>query len=537
MNGYGVGTPPEVRLVRDVRGCRACGWFWGGVPPYGPYPSYDWLEDFPAEVVAMGSQSASNVKPFSLLKARATGARFVEPGVMHGCRKAPIMTLGINPNLTAWFPYSSGARWIYPTLSSDARYAYYYRHFTLYQEGLTLEAMLAFVESDSRILAEDDGWVISATRGSSHHYKQLEVQYQGRTGTTIYDLAYTPERRIAIFHDHGDSRKPNTWFKKGELLAGVLQAPDSVDVQIQSNAAGYYQRMIPILERFKKQVSLEADLRIGEDVAQHDMVACASPGWQERYDMPTDRIAAHCVAEAAYAVTQVLQTQPAVIILVGGSALSMFRSVFGSFMDLKHAGRNIYQLLDETVFRPTWLTIDVEGLVFRSRLITVPHFSYEANFLRQARLSESAWKAFSEDFASDARLLAQEKRVWAAGSDGTVPIEIQGDTDPIRSLLSIAAWQVLSAYTMDPFEMAATALAQEYQSGRLSFDPKAKRLRRGDGGCRYCVNDQWRFPQGCLYGKPDEVSPAPEQIDRARNTILARARQVRAEQAKQESSP
>jgi hypothetical protein len=50
---------------------------------------------------------------------------------MDGCRKAPIMTIGINPNLTAFAPGRAGASWCYPDFSDasggDAatKYAYY----------------------------------------------------------------------------------------------------------------------------------------------------------------------------------------------------------------------------------------------------------------------------------------------------------------------------------------------------------------------------------------------------------------------------
>jgi len=106
--------PIELKLVSDVKACRACGWFWKGALPYGPYPAYDFATPFPPEVAAPDPQSTGFVPMTPWLTARTTGARPVEPGVMHGCRKAPIMTLGINPNMTAWFPYTSGARWVYP---------------------------------------------------------------------------------------------------------------------------------------------------------------------------------------------------------------------------------------------------------------------------------------------------------------------------------------------------------------------------------------------------------------------------------------
>src|ERR1700709_640105 len=105
--------PMEVALAETAKGCRTCNWFWKGTKPYGPYPSYDWTTDFPPEVVRNEKQSATLADPQPWLGGKLIGSGFQDPGVMHGCRKAPIMTIGINPNMTAWFPYSSSAGWIY----------------------------------------------------------------------------------------------------------------------------------------------------------------------------------------------------------------------------------------------------------------------------------------------------------------------------------------------------------------------------------------------------------------------------------------
>jgi hypothetical protein len=435
------------------------------------------------------------------------------------------MTLGINPNMTAWFPYTSGARWVYPSFASEESYAYYYRHFTLYQESFTPDYVRDRIDPAERLVAEDDGYVVSAARGNSHHFKQLVVQYRGRPTTTTYDFAYDAGRRWVIVQDSGRADKAETWFQKGALLAGRFDPPAGEDVQIQRCVQGYYQRMLPVLDRFKQMVGLQsAALSIGEDVAQHDMVACASPGWQDKFDMPTDRIAEACVSENGYVVSQVLQSQPAVIILVGGAALSMFRRVFAPFMTLEHAGRDIYQLLDETVTRPTYLTIDLPGVKFRSRLLTPPHFSYEANFYNQSRLSQAAWTAFSSDFSYDAQLLQAQGRVHPAASDGTVPVQINGDADPIRAQISVAGWQVLQAYYMAPYDMLARALADEYDKKTLAFDAATGHLTRSDGPCCFCVNERWQFPEGCAYGK-EKLQPV--DLDAAVQAVLQRAREAR----------
>lgn len=515
----------EVDLVEGVRRCRTCKWFWDGTPPYGPYPSFDWNDDFPTEVIRNEKQSPSGSAPSPWLAGRLTKSQFVDPGIMHGCRKAPIMTIGINPNLTAWFPYTSSSRWIYPSFSNDARYAYYYRHFTLYQESLSLDYARQNLSADQRLLAEDDGYVVGATRENSHNYILLAVQYRARPEPTTHEIAWKADERWVIVQDNGKVGDEKTWFKKGAPLAGRLDAADGAGVEVYENPAGYYQRMVEVLERFKRKTGLEnANLTVGEDVAQHDMVACASPGWQDKFDMPMDRIAQNCVSDHGWMVSQFVQTQPAVVILVGGSALSMFRRVFAPFMTLADARRDIYQLLKEVCARPTYVTIDIGPVKFRTRLLVTPHFSYPDGFLPRARLSGDGWKAFQDDFEMDAKLLLAETRVQESAADGSASIDLGGAADPLRAQLSAAGLQVLVSYFCDPFESTAQALADEYKNGTLGFDAASGHLKRADGPCRFCVNNLWTFPEGCAYGKPDVPALGPGVLQDAVVQILARAR-------------
>lgn len=521
-------VPLEVALVSKVRQCRTCAWFWAGTPPYGPYPAYDWLADFPKEALRNEQQSGRGTAPTPWMRARLTGSQFIDPGIMHGCRKAPIMTVGINPNLTAWFPYTTGARWIYPYFENDQRYAYYYRHFTLYQESLALD--LVRQKLSNPLLAEDDGWVVGVTRENSHNYLALTVWYQGRSEPKVYEIAWKPGERWVVVQDDGKKDDITTWFSKGDPLAGQFDAPTGEESQIYANPSGYYQRMVEVLDRFKRKTGLtSANLTVGEDVAQHDMVACASPGWQRNFDMAMDRITENCVSDHGWMVSQFIQSQPVVVILVGGSALAMFRRVFGPYMTLQDSGRDIYQLLEETCARPTYVTIDIENVHFQSRILTPPHFSYANNFFAQARLSSPAWNAFRSDFATDAATLQSDKRVWPASSDGVTPIELRGADDPIRSRISVEGWQVLNAYFIDPYDMIADALAQEFKSAALSFDSATGHLKRSEGPCRFCVNDEWTFPEGCAYRKPDLPPRSPGELEKAVATILSRGRQARAE--------
>ncbi len=520
--------PLEVSLVEKVKKCRKCAWFWNGAPPYGPYPAFDWLTDFPPEVVRSETQPTGNIPPQPWLAAKLVGATIPDPGVMHGCRKAPIMTIGINPNMTAWFPYTSSAPWTYPAFAKEACYAYYYRHFTLYQESMSPDFVRAHLSTrdDERIVAEDDGYVTAASRENSHNYIELNVRYRGRTADTTYEIAWKPEARWVVVQNGGYADKPSSWFKKGDVLAGRFDPPGEGTAEIYENAAGYYERMVPVLERFKTLTNITgANLTIGEDIAQHDMVACASPGWQSKFDMPMARIAANCVSNSGYIVSQFVQSQPAFVILVSTSALDMFRSVFGPFMTL--GGGDVYELLTETCTRPSYVTIDEGPVKFRSRIIVSPHFSYADGFTAGSRLSDDAWKAFADDFRADAHLLEDSKRVTPDPNTQPGPYLIAlTPKDDLRTRLSVRGQAVLDGFHVDPFELMANALADEFKAGTITFDAKTGHLARAAGPCRFCVNAQWQFPEGCAYGKPGEPALPDGQLEAAVKSILAKANQA-----------
>src|SRR2546426_2504991 len=108
------GLPLEVELVYRVRGCRSCSFFWPSDPaqqPYGPFPSFD---------VHLGDRQAPDPDPsvvsYPWMVATTRAPSFPDPEIADGCRKAPIMTIGINPNLTAFAPGTAGATWACPTL-------------------------------------------------------------------------------------------------------------------------------------------------------------------------------------------------------------------------------------------------------------------------------------------------------------------------------------------------------------------------------------------------------------------------------------
>lgn len=530
-------TALEVQLIDKVRKCRTCKWFWGATPPYGNFPVYDWNEDFP-EAVRNQKQTTKNITE-PLLIGKACGQGQVDPGVMHGCRKAPIMTIGINPNMTSYFPSTSGARWSYPNFSKNARYAYYYRYHNVYQESLDLAFIRKNIAEGTEIVAEKDGWLLGANRCSDHRWLLLTIQYVGEKETKEIEVAWTEDLRFVVLVNQSkspDPKKPG--FKQGDTIGAKIKGLEEENVQIYENSTGYYQRYVYVLEAFKKLIGeplINAPLSIAEDVAQHDMIACASPGWSTNYDIPTQKITKNCVIDSAYLVEQLVQSKPSVIVIVGGSSLEMFAQVFAPFMsDFDYLDevtdsegnqtmviKETYQLLKETTEREKFLSIKIDGYELRSRIVISPHFSYASNFERQSRLSQLAWHAFEADFPEDAKIIKDEKRIQSNSWNDIIPIQISGPDDEIKGKLSVSAWSVLMAYYFDPILMLAEVLEQEYKANRLTFDANINRLQRPDGSCQFCVNELWTFPGGCPYGKDKETSPANGELEKIAQKIVS----------------
>jgi hypothetical protein len=115
--------PTEVELVYEVMPCNAmrtaqepiqaphpCSYF----RKWGTYHSYDYLED--------GPPPTPGIVHDSLYVGRAP----LVPEVLSGCRKAPLLALGINPNLPGWWPRSRGS--LNPLFDDYKQYAHYFRY-------------------------------------------------------------------------------------------------------------------------------------------------------------------------------------------------------------------------------------------------------------------------------------------------------------------------------------------------------------------------------------------------------------------------
>ncbi|WP_096084380.1 hypothetical protein [Agaribacterium haliotis] len=509
----------EVTLVDEIKNCRDCRWFWADIPPYGPHLSWQWQEAYPETIKQREKQSQGRRRE-PWINGITTDPAQIDPAVMHGCRKAPIMTIGINPNMTSYFASESGSEWAYPHFSSAEQYAYYYRYQTIYQESLDKKDLEKWAIDDAspeqELIANKRGWLLDAKRSSDHRWLEIRYQYENEDKVRVFETSWSLEEKACVMVGRSRAGSSRFSFNKGDKIVARIRAQKDEKVTIYKNTVKYYQRFIPVLEQFKQLVGSElenANLSVGEDVSQHDIIHCASPGWSSAYDIPTENITRHCVDERAYLAKQLLQSQPKVIFIVGGSTLSMFAKNLGKYLDFAYLNdhndessiKDTFQLMKETTERRCMLRIQTGNFAYEARVIVVPHFSYDDNYRSHSRLSAKSWDAFKADFPADYKALEQQKLIGQTSWNGFIPIDVTK-----ANALSVAARQVLEAFYVDPYSAMAKALAAEYRDGYLSLDHNTGQLSRVSGNCKYCDNERWQFPGGCLYGNDKEQRDYPD---------------------------
>jgi hypothetical protein len=547
------GEPLEIDLVFNVRPCGTCTYFWPddvSKQPYGPYPTYDFLSNAPG-----APDPSGHVEQFTWIRARTQGQAFPAPEIMDGCRKAPIMTLGINPNLTAFAPGRTGTSWCYPHFTGDgqtdawAKYAYYYRYRSVYQEHFDLTFVEQFLLPEPRLTAARAGIVRYARPRTDTRGYEITLRYDDDKADTVIQLRGDPgaPRWVLLF----DDMPPNNRFAAGETIAARLSVPAGRETEVFRAQIGYYEQFVPTLEQFQETLRAgghaEAVLRMGEDVCQLDMVACASPHWTPEFVGGTtgaERVVIdNCVVKNAWAVKQLVHTQPAVLFLVGESTWDMFRDAFGALVHRtpglsSRPADGAFTLLRETTDpgHPAYVSfavkIDGRPYALKTRLVVSPHFSYSTNFLPQWRLSPTDWSALRSKYPQVARLLQHDRRVAYRGGiegDDFVSLTLEQGGDELLALIkrqSPGAATLLRANFYDAHRMMAGVLDDMYAKGELAYGRagNVEALTRTDGACRFCVNDRWRFPLGCPYGKPNEPSPPTGWLEKVAAAAVAAGR-------------
>lgn len=553
--------PLEVKLAFQVRSCGTCSFFWPKdkrQQPYGPYTAFDFDVNVPYP-----AQPAKGADPSRWVLGRTRPPAFPNGEVIDGCRKAPIMTIGINPNLTAFAPGQTGAAWAYPNFSSDndtdawAKYAWYYRYRSVFQERFTLDFIKKFVLPEGQIIAPRDGYLVAPPKGQSNRPDdspawKVTVRYDGDDADAVLELPgqLGDFPYVLLF----DLNRPNNRFLAGDVIAGRLAVPQGIQVEVMQQQQGYYMQFAPVLGRFEATLRQEhpaAALRIGEDVSQLDMVACASPHWNPRFlggsDESVTTIVDNCVTHNAWAIKQMVQTRPTVLYIVSMSSWAMFRDAFGA-----HVRRDVplsenpvdhdFTLLRETTdpAHPCYIVFDetVDGRRYRSRtrLVITPHFSYNDNFLPQFRVDPADWEHLRQTEPACLAALTDANGFTLVAPDPRYPkdfVVVQLSADPAESAASLrylqrefpSGYRALQPHFHDPHAMMASVLDDLYAQGKLAWkatdDPRGGYLARTHGGCQFCVNRHWQFPNECRYDKPQEEQPPAGFLEKVAERIIA----------------
>lgn len=548
--------PLEVKLAFQVRSCGTCSFFWPQekqIQPYGPYTAFDFDVDVPYPATPV---SGSGSSPW--VTGRTRPPSFPNGEIVDGCRKAPIMTVGINPNLTAFLPGQTGTAWSYPNFSSDndtnawAKYAWYYRYRSVFQERFTLDFVKKFILPQGRIIVPRSGHIVSATRLDDSPEWKIAIRYDGDSD----DITITLPGKLGDFPYVllFDPFPPKNVFAAGDIIAGRLAVPGGIQVEVMQQPQSYYMQFVPVLQKFQDTLYRDghqnASLRIGEDVCQLDMVACASPHWNKGYLGGTDesvfKIVDNCVTQNAWAIKQIVQTRPAILYIVSESTWSMFRSAFGSHIQRdqplsEHPADKDFTLLRETTDpdHPCYLVFDVtiDGRHYSSktRLVITPHFSYNVYFLPQFRVSPDDWKILEQAQGSCIDALTAANgftivRPDPKNPDDYVVIQLSSDPDKASASLAWLQEQFLSAYQMlirnyyDPHIMMASVLNEMYSNHVLTWKDKGDGtgyLDRTEGSCQFCVNRHWQFPNECRYDKTKEEAPPSGFLEKVAERIVA----------------
>jgi len=268
--------PTEVELVYEVMPCNAmrtaqepgsephpCSYF----RKWGTYHSYDYAME--------GPPPQPGIEQPTVYVGRAP----VLPEILSGCRKAPIMALGINPNLPGW--WSAKRRWLAPLFDDYKQYAHYFR----YRATAKLE------------LSEDD----YARFGGGDH------------DTPFSDFV------LDVPKDENGKR----------VVSARLQ-PQKM-----------YETYQGLLDALAERMDWPQDrLKVGEDLTYGNMVATPSAKWTTvpAPNDPTlppmtnaerDGIVRECFRKRKYFLRQLFQSLPSVLLIFSQSTANAFIAELG----------------------------------------------------------------------------------------------------------------------------------------------------------------------------------------------------------------
>lgn len=489
------GRPPEeVALVQELRGCRSCAAF-SSENLYGPFPQ--------VEAVAPGAATRVRVRGFAP----------PEPAALYGCRKAPIMLIGINPNLPGHFVlprasdderWRSGSLRLAPFFADDAAYARHYRFGPSPAAGVVdaagVESLLCreLLRADKAgTLAGGDGAGTGSFRHRGRRGARMQIEFDDGTHR-VDELSWSADENLAVVRRR---------FAAGEVVAGRFDAGvigRELAVQAEDGLDGYYRNAGKLLARVGGWFA-QSKFSLGEDMSLHDAVACASPRW-DAAEMPVESIGTVCVHDRRWLHRQIEHSAPEVIVFAGRTALRLFETAGSGTFSVP-----LDQLPAQAGGRDgLYATVAANGLYWTYRagpslrkvaLVLAPHMSYGENFRPHAYLEAAAWGEFAAAHPHAAAWLTQRKLLETVFESEDRMALLGRDDDPAwaeLAQLDALATHKLKAQWLDPFELLGSAVATHLRRIGSRVDAQGH-LQRSAGPCRYCDNEQWRFDGGCRY--------------------------------------
>ncbi|MCA3124022.1 MAG: hypothetical protein ING90_15335 [Rhodocyclaceae bacterium] len=480
-------TQPSAMVdrVRAVRACQRCGPFWKDTV-YGPI---------------------IQVQPAKPGKATIKAFAQPEPATLYGCRKAPVMLVGINPNLPSHFPGRSG--FVTPFFDSDAAYAEHYRKAPGPRLAIEPEAMASLLENDGRIVATKDGRLVvdresasASARIPGQRKARLVVDYDGEDPPVQHDITWQRGQSFAMF-------RPS--FKAGEAVAGILTervVGYDVPVVTDSRRGAYYEHAEQLVKLFAARRG-GPGLELGEDMSLHDAVACASPNWNNN-EFSTSAVEQACVREQRWMHRDLAECAPAVVVLAGRVALGLFAQPSEGRLShpldtLPQRAGGVDGLFDVVARKGLWWNYRVGGDERTVRLVVGPHFSYPDNMRPQCYFPEEDWRQFEAQHPALVADLTRRRmkdgpvvRKAHGTSDTQVFIDkedpLWAETERIDrdAVATMRSWWI---HPLDRIAEAVVAGLDERGVARIG----SGHLGREKGSCDYCDNAAWKIGQGCAY--------------------------------------
>ena len=314
--------PTEVELAYEVMSCQAmrveqepaaaphpCTYF----RKWGTYHSYDYSMDTPPPERGI------------LHETKYVGRAPLVPELLSGCRKAPIMALGINPNLPGWWRGKKGS--LNPLFDDYRQYAHYFRYRSLAKLELS-------PEDYERFGGDPDDTPFTGA--------ELDVPADANGDHTI-QVRLQPQKMYEAYQDLLDA------------LAERLGWPDH-------------------------------ELTVGEDVTYGNMVASPSAKWTT---IPSDTdpllppmtveerngIVSECFHTRKYFLRQLFQSLPSVLLIFSQSTANAFNGEMQDRFTLGRPKRN--ESIEDLMHREIRLKYGdlPSGETLDARVIYAPHIT------------------------------------------------------------------------------------------------------------------------------------------------------------------